>query len=181
AQQIEIARQHHEVSVRSLQRVPVILAEIADRAIAGHKTPQKPDQLHIAPRFTLKTPRGSYLIEIAIQIQLQQIGWIIWRLPRPTVASGVPEPKRGEIESAHVSLDRTHRIVRGHVILDPRRKKTSLLSGLSNLEDAIRHATNRNSIRPVAKYSCPASQARPVRFAEPDQCDLGSPVLLAKI
>src|SRR5207302_622103 len=82
-------------------------------------------------------------------------------LPRPTVASGVPEPKRGKIESAHVSLDRTHRIVRGHVILDPRRKKTSLLSGLSNLEDAIRHATNRTSIRPVAKNSCPASHANP--------------------
>jgi len=28
AQQIEIARQHHEVSVRSLQRVPVVLRKL---------------------------------------------------------------------------------------------------------------------------------------------------------
>src|SRR5258705_14005787 len=98
---------------------------------------------------------------IAIQIQLQQIGRIIRWLPRPTVAFGVPEPKRGKIESAHVSLNRTHRIVRGHVILDPRRKKTSLLTAQSNLEVAIRHATNRTSIRPAAKNSCPASQRNP--------------------
>jgi hypothetical protein len=71
AQQFEIARQHHEVPVRSLQRVPVVLAEIADRTIAEHKAPQKPDQLHIASRLALKTPRRSHLIEIAIQIELQ--------------------------------------------------------------------------------------------------------------
>ena len=68
---LDIARQHHEVPVRSLQRVPVVLAEIADRTIAEHKAPQKPDQLHIASRLALKTPRRSHLIEIAIQIELQ--------------------------------------------------------------------------------------------------------------
>ena len=86
AQKIELAGQHHEVTIGRLQRVPIILAEVPDRAVAGRQALQQPHHLHIATRLALKTARGPYLIQVAVKVELQKIARIIGRLARPAVS-----------------------------------------------------------------------------------------------
>ena len=92
AHQVERARQQHERPIRSLERSAVFLTEVRYRAIAGYKPAQQPDQLQISLSLALQTSRGADLIEVAVQIQLQQIRWIIGRLPGPSSAPGVAKP-----------------------------------------------------------------------------------------
>src|ERR1700738_2617956 len=132
----------------NLRGCDVVAIKVEDVAASGYTA----DRATVRQKKTGRPVR----FELSEQIQLQQIGRVIRWLPRPTVAFGVPEPKPGKVESAHVSVNRTHRIIRGHVILDPRRKKTSLLTALSNLGDAICHARNRPARRRRDWRSAPA-------------------------
>ena len=71
AHQAEFAHHQHEVPVRCLERSPVVLAELGDGAIAGHKPLHQPDQLKIAAGLTLKPARGADPIEITVKVKLQ--------------------------------------------------------------------------------------------------------------
>src|SRR5256714_9983958 len=62
------------------------------------------------------------------------------------------ETEPGEVECANEALDRSHRIVRRDIILDPRWKETGLLTALAGLECAIRHKPNRTSILENAEF-----------------------------
>src|SRR5436305_13539135 len=62
------------------------------------------------------------------------------------------ETEPGEVECANEALDRSHRIVRPDIILDPRWKETGLLTALAGLECAIRHRPNRTSILENAEF-----------------------------
>src|SRR5438874_8844783 len=62
------------------------------------------------------------------------------------------ETEPGEVECAHEALNRSHRIVRPDIILDPRWKETGLLTALAGLECAIRHRPNRTSILENAEF-----------------------------
>src|ERR1700687_4379165 len=81
AHQVKLAGQKQEAAVYRLQCRPIRLAEVGDRAIAGRQILEQPDQLQIAARLTLKPTRRPDLIEVAVKIELQQIGRIIGWLP----------------------------------------------------------------------------------------------------
>src|SRR5205085_4113853 len=83
------------------------------------------------------------LIEIAVKIELQQIGRIVRRLPDLGTSIRMAEAELRHIERAHIALDRPNRVLRSNVVLHPRRQKTSLLSANARLEWAIRHTPNR--------------------------------------
>src|SRR5205085_3370986 len=99
----------------------------------------------VAARLPLRPTRGSDLIEIAVKIELQQIGRIVGRLPDLGTSTRMTEAELREIECAHIALDRPNRVLRSNVILHPRRQKTSLLPANARLEWAIRHTPNRTS------------------------------------
>jgi hypothetical protein len=145
AQQLQLMQRPHKTTVRRLQRRSVVLAELADRPVARHQTLQQPHHLHVAPRLALQPPRRTHLVQVAIQIKPQQIGRVIRRLPRTSLAIGMAETQRRNIQRANIRRDRTNRVVRSNVIIHPRRQQAALLAALSSLEPANRHATNRTA------------------------------------
>jgi hypothetical protein len=50
-----------------------------------------------------------------------------------------------KVEGANEALDRSDRIVRPHIVLDPGWKQTGLLTAVAGFECAIRHKPNRIS------------------------------------
>lgn len=66
AQQIELAQHKHKLPVRRLERLPVLLPERGNGAIARHQPLHQPDQLEIAAGFTLESARRPHPIGVAI-------------------------------------------------------------------------------------------------------------------
>src|SRR5258707_9616662 len=64
----------------------------------------------------------------------------------------MPKAQLCEVESTNKALDCPDRIVRPDIILDPRWKKTGLLTALAALECAIRHKQNRTSTPKNAEF-----------------------------
>src|SRR5664279_249850 len=152
AHKAEFSCQQHETAVRRLQGLPVLRAEVGDRSIPGLQILQQPDQLQIAARFPLQPTRRPDLVDVAVKIELQQIGRIVGRLPRSHDALRMPKAKLCKVERANKALDRPDRIVRSDIVLNPRRKKTGLLPALAGLECAIRHEQNRTSTLEIAEF-----------------------------
>src|SRR6476620_8028340 len=149
----ELACQQHEPAVRRLQRLPVLLAEVGDRPITRPQVLQQPDQFQIAARFPLQPPRRPDLVDVAVKIELQQVGWIIGRLPHCFRASvSVTEAELCNVEGTNEALDRPDRIVRPNIVLNPWRKETGLLAALADLECAIRHEPNRTPTPQKAEF-----------------------------
>src|SRR4051812_46356439 len=141
AQQPGLTRQQHEVPVRSLQRRPIVLAEITDRSIGRCQPLEQPDHFQIALRLLLQPARRANLVQVPVQIQLQKIRRIIrWLASSIAPRTRVAEPQLIEIERLDVGLDRTNWIVSSDVILNPRGQKAGLLPAYAGLEWAIRHA-----------------------------------------
>jgi hypothetical protein len=57
----------------------------------------------------------------------------------------MPEAQLCKVESTNEALDRSYRVVRSHIVFNPRRKKTGLVPTLAGLKCAIRHKQNRTS------------------------------------
>src|ERR1019366_2501800 len=134
ADKAELSCQQHETTVHRLQRLPVLLAEVGDCSITGLQVPEQPDQLQIATRFPLQPTRRPDLVDVAVKIELQQIGRIVGRLPHFHAAVRMTETEPGEVEGANEALDRTYRIARPYIVLNPGRKKTGLSAVLTALE-----------------------------------------------
>ena len=159
AQQIEAAGEQHKIPVCRLQPGRVVLAEIGNRAIARRQAAQQPHQLHIAPRFAFQSARRAHLVEIAVQIEPQEIGRIIRRLAGAAVGSDIAETQLVQIERIDIGVDGTNRIVPTDVILQTRRQETCLIAALTRLVGAVRRHTGNRTSACVADdgNSCPAS------------------------
>src|SRR3984893_1944406 len=152
ADKTELSCQKHETTVHRLQGLPVLLAEVGDRPITRLQVLEQPDQFQIAARFPLQPPRRPDLGDVAVKIKLQQVGWIIGRLPRSHDARRMPKAKLCKVERANKALDRPHRVVRPNIVLNPRRKQAALIPALAGLECPIRHGQNRTSTLEKAEY-----------------------------
>jgi hypothetical protein len=115
------------------------------------------------PRLAFQPTRRAHLVEIAVQIQLEQIGRSVGRLAGSAVRADGAKAERAHIECVNIRVDRTHRIVRGDVIRDARRQQARLLAALAGLVSATYHDAKRTSA-PHAdeENSCPASQRNPL-------------------
>ena len=95
-------------------RRAVVLAEIGDRLVVGHKPAQQPHHLEIAPGLALQPPARLHAVEIAVDVELQQsrrmIGGPAGRRRLNTV-----EPELGQIERIDERVDHANRIV----LVDP--------------------------------------------------------------
>jgi hypothetical protein len=77
-----------------------------------------------------------------------------------------------KVEGANEALDRSDRIVRPHIVLDPGWKQTGLLTAVAGFECAIRHKPNRISTPKKVeflpsldqRFRCPALQRKIFRL-----------------
>src|SRR5262249_32664256 len=124
--------------------------KVPDRAVARLKPAQQPHHLDVATCLALEPPRGADLIEVAIQIQLQEIGRMVGRLACSATTIRMREAQLGQIKGAHIRIYRSNRVVRTDIVIHSRRQQHSLLATVPSLECAIRHVTNRTPLGAAA-------------------------------
>jgi len=55
----------------------IILTEISDSFEIGSKLFQQPDQLNVAPGLTLEQTAGAEAVEVAIDVELEEVGGMV--------------------------------------------------------------------------------------------------------
>src|SRR3954462_13794389 len=80
---IHLAAQQHELAEDRAEGLAVIAAEISDRLEVRLQMPQQPDYLDVAMGLGFQAPAGSNVVQIAVDVELQQIGRIVARPAGP--------------------------------------------------------------------------------------------------
>src|SRR5687768_8860268 len=70
--EIQLFAQEDKLPEKSLQRFSVIFSEISNRLEVGSKFSKKPNELHVAMGFPLKSSAGSNPVEVSIDVELEQ-------------------------------------------------------------------------------------------------------------
>src|SRR5277367_2014647 len=127
AKQIELAAEQHELAEHRFEGVAVVLAEISDGLEVGPQSAQQPDHFEIAGGLSFKPAAGSHPIDVAINVELEQVGRIVsW-------TAGVFRLNPGkacliEVQIIDERVDEADRIVAMNVVIDPRRQKLGLVA-----------------------------------------------------
>ena len=103
---------------------------------SGFRRPQQPDHLDVAVAFGLQPPARPHPVEIAVDVELQQIARRIAG-PARHLRLDAREPRRREIEPIDEGVDEAHRIVGADIIVDRLRQKQQLRTFESG---NVRHA-----------------------------------------
>ena len=74
AEQVQLPAQQHELTEHRTEGLAVVAAEIGDGLEVGLQMPQQPDHLDVAVGLGFKPPAGSDPIEVAVDVELEQIG-----------------------------------------------------------------------------------------------------------
>ena len=81
-------------------------------------------------RLGFEPARTAYPVLVAVQVELQQQSRIVGRLAGPAVFLRMPEAQRLQVQRVDEGIDRAHRIVCGHIVVQAGRQKHHLASGL---------------------------------------------------
>jgi hypothetical protein len=110
-EQSQLAAQLHETCADLAQSRAIVLAEVGDRLVVGHETPQEPEKLQITPCLPLEPPARLHAVEIAIDVELQENRRVEAGPPGCCGLDAV-EPKAGKIERVDESAPSTKRFIR---------------------------------------------------------------------
>lgn len=118
--------------------------------------------------------RRPDLVDVAVKVELQQIGRIVRWLADPfSLAIRMAKAEFGKVENTNEALDCPDRVVRPDIILNPSRKQTGLVAALAGLECAIRHEQKRTPTYENAAFllSLGGQVAEPMNLAAmPSNC-----------
>ena len=95
----------------------MFLSEVRDGAEIRLQPVQQKPQLHISSAFPHKLSGRADFVQIAVEIQLQQVAGMVRRPPRPR-GHGVPEPQSLQLQTLHKHLDESRRTALSHLVLD---------------------------------------------------------------
>ena len=112
----------------------------------GHKSPQQPQKLQIAPGLALEPTARLHAIEIAVDIELQENRGVEGGPPSCCRLDTV-EPEVGEIERIDEGVDGANRIVLVDPIIEALRQKCRL-SPICSLDEPL-HDHPRRIIRGI--------------------------------
>ena len=109
--------QHDELTADAADCFAVVFAEVGDGLEIGHQTPGQPHQFDIAVGLFLKAPARLNPIQVAVDIQFQQHGWVV---SRPTGGGGIDalKPQLAEIQFVNEGIDDAHRIGLRNVVVE---------------------------------------------------------------
>jgi hypothetical protein len=68
----------------------------------------------------------------------------------------VPKAQTPQIERRNIGVNRPHRVVRRHVILDPRRQQAQLVAARAGFERSLRHAERIGAFDPKHEKFLPS-------------------------
>jgi hypothetical protein len=100
--------------------------KVRDRLEVRLEATQQPEDLDIALGFPLQPPARSNPVEIAVDVELQQIAWRVARTPR-RFRLDTPETRCREVDPVDEHVDEPHRIVGLNVIVNRLRQQQKLV------------------------------------------------------
>jgi hypothetical protein len=108
-----------------LAHLGVIFSESSNGLELGAQFSQKPDALHVAMGFPLKSSAGSNPIKVSIDGELEQIPWIIGR---STSKCGLSprESKTLKIKPLHIRINETNWMLFCDIVIERIRQKNPL-------------------------------------------------------
>lgn len=113
-----------------LDRAPAVLAEIRDGLEVGDKASEQPHELDVALRFALERPAGAYPVEVAVDVELEQIARIVRGAPGAT-GLGMGKAQRLQCKSVNERIDHPYRVIRGYIVINGFGKKRDLIARLT--------------------------------------------------
>ena len=105
----------------------IVGAEIGDGLEVRLQRPQQPDDLDVAMAFGLQPAARTHAIEIAVDVELQEIARCVAR-PACRLRLNPPEACPDEIEPIDEGVDEADGIVRADVIVHRFRQKKKLVA-----------------------------------------------------
>src|SRR5262249_36015436 len=124
-EQIKLAAQRNELATDLSNGLAIVLAEIRNGLEIWRQLPSQPDQLDVALAFPFEASARRNPIEIAVDIELEHDAGVI------AGSAGIQwldthEPQLFEIETVDERVDRSHRVFRGHIVLERCREQCAL-------------------------------------------------------
>ena len=119
--------QQHELAEHRAEGVAVVAAEIGDGLEVGLQMPQQPDHLDVAVGLGFQPAARAHPVQIAVDVELQQIGGRIARTAC-RLRLDADEPGRREVQPIDEGVDEPHRVVGADVIVHRFRQQQRLRS-----------------------------------------------------
>src|SRR5207244_7341062 len=116
--------------------------EVGDRLEVRHQLAREPDQLHVALRLPLQSAAGLNAVQVSVDVDLQQRGWVISRPARLSWLSP-SKPQLTQIQLFDEGVNHPDRIVVRDPFIEAFRKQDTLCSLLTLDESA--HQTSPSS------------------------------------
>src|SRR3954466_8165320 len=114
---------------------------------------EKPDHLDIAVSLGFQAPAGAGAVQIAVDVELQQISRRVARTTR-RLRNRADKPKRRKVQPVDKCLDEPHRVVSSDVIVNRLRKKEHLRTDVTgNVSHAGFYRTAKNTGIPYIEFS----------------------------
>jgi len=104
----------------------MVLPKVLAREI-GYEVPEQPHHLHVAVGLALKHPAGAHPIEVAVEVELEQIGGMV-RWASRFMERGMPKAELMQIEGIHIGVDEANRILLGDVVIKRFGKEGQLIA-----------------------------------------------------
>ena len=127
AVQVEAPAQQYELAEHGAKRRAIVAPEIGDGLEVRFQSPQQPDDLDVAATLCLQPTARSHPVQIAVDVELQQIARRIARTPH-RLGLDPREPRRSEVQSVNEGIDEAHRIVGPDIIINRLRQQQKLVA-----------------------------------------------------
>ena len=109
--------QRNKLPAHIADRFAIIFAEVRDRLEVRCQALRQPHQLNIALRFALEPTARLDAVEVAIDVELEEHGWMVSR-PARLCWLHPSEAQEGKVKFIHEYIDYPHRIILGHVVVE---------------------------------------------------------------
>ena len=129
--QVKFPAQPHKLPKDFPERIPIVTTEVRNRLEVRPQLAQQPDHFKVAMRLRLQTTARPDAIQIPIDIQLQQIRWIVaWTTP--LAGLDTLESSYLKVQTVNECIYETNRVFRPHVVVHSSRQKQKLGSVLTS-------------------------------------------------
>ena len=130
AEQVEPSAQDHELPEHGPEGGAVVASEVGDGLEVRLQAPDEPDHLDVAVRLGLQAPAGSHPVEVAVDVELQQVGRVVAR-PARGLRDDAGEAGPCEVQLVDEGLDEADRVVRADVVVHRLRQEQELRAVMS--------------------------------------------------
>jgi transposase len=137
-QRARSGQSRHASAKDRLEPSAVVAPEVGDGLEVGLQVPQQPDHLDVAAGLGFQPPAGAHPVQVAVDVELQQVGR---RIPRPArrLRLDPDEPGRREGPPVHERIDEPHRVVGVDVVVHRFREQQGLRAVMTG---DVRHSGN---------------------------------------